>query len=411
MSFNWIRISNSMRILINGINYYPELTGIGKYTGEMAKWLAEQGHSVKVICAPPYYPEWKIADGYSGVRYQKTITSGVEVIRCPVWVPDKPTGITRIIHLLSFAVSSMPLMLWNAVFWRPDVVFVVEPPLFCAPTSWMAAKIARAKSWLHVQDLEVDAAFDLGILSSSFIRKIILAVEKFLLRRFDCVSTISSKMMERLREKGVENERLVYFPNWVDVDYIYPINRPSLFREKFDIPKDTLVLLYSGNMGKKQGLEVIIEVAISLLDRHNILFLLCGNGAIRNEIESKAKNIKNIRLFGLQPASLLNELLNLADIHLLPQREDIEDLVMPSKLVSMVASGKPVITTARKGTQVAELVEKCGLVVNPGDTEALRASILELAEQPARRDELGRIAREYAIDNWEKQKVLGDLFK
>ena len=195
-----------MRILINSINYSPELTGIGKYTGEMAEWLAGQGHEVRVITAPPYYPAWQIAGGYSARWYKREVMAGVRIFRCPLWVPGKPTGLTRILHLASFAVSSFPLMLWHGLTWRPNIVFVVEPPLFCAPAAWITARIGGARAWLHVQDFEVDAAFDLGILRSGKLRAAVLAVEKWLLHRFDTVSTISERMVDRL--SGEQHPRI-----------------------------------------------------------------------------------------------------------------------------------------------------------------------------------------------------------
>ena len=156
-----------MRILINGINFHPELTGIGKYTGEMAEWLVANGHEVRVITAPPYYPAWKTSKNYSGYRYKKELHGGIVVYRCPLWVPKKPGGITRIIHLISFAITSMPLVIANALFWKPDVIFITEPPLSCAPVVLFSSWISRSKSWLHIQDFEVDAAFELGIIKKA----------------------------------------------------------------------------------------------------------------------------------------------------------------------------------------------------------------------------------------------------
>ena len=119
-----------MRVLIHGINYFPELTGIGKYTGEMAQWLSEKGASVRVVTAPPYYPDWKIGDGYSGSKYTFDNIDGIDVWRCPLWIPKEKTGFKRVLHLLSFAASSFPIML-RQIFWKPDVLIVVEPTFFC----------------------------------------------------------------------------------------------------------------------------------------------------------------------------------------------------------------------------------------------------------------------------------------
>jgi len=167
-----------LKILIYGVNYAPELTGIGKYTGEMSEWLAEQGHDVRVVTAPPYYPEWKVSNAYASGFYRKEQVNGVEVYRCPLYVPAKPSGMKRIVHLASFALSSLPIML-KQVFWKPDVVMVIEPPLFCAPTAWTVARLSGGKCWLHIQDFEVDAAFELGIIPFSGLRKFITIVSLF----------------------------------------------------------------------------------------------------------------------------------------------------------------------------------------------------------------------------------------
>ena len=132
-----------MKILLYGINFAPELTGIGKYTGEMAAWLAAQGHQVRVVTAPPYYPDWAVGAGYSARTWRRERWQGVDVWRCPLWVPPRPGGAKRLVHLASFALSSLPVML-RQLLWRPEVVWVVEPPLFCAPTAWAVAQIGRA---------------------------------------------------------------------------------------------------------------------------------------------------------------------------------------------------------------------------------------------------------------------------
>src|SRR5271156_6652353 len=121
-----------MKILIYSANFAPEPTGIGKYSGEMAGWLAEQGHQVRVICAPPYYPNWKLDPGYAPQTYRRESTQGIDVWRAPIWIPKSPGGVTRVLHLLSFAITSLPVALWQ-VFWRPELVVCVAPALVCAP--------------------------------------------------------------------------------------------------------------------------------------------------------------------------------------------------------------------------------------------------------------------------------------
>lgn len=398
------------RLLLVTLNYWPELTGIGKYTGEMAEWLSENGWEVRVVTAPPYYPAWRISQEYSKWRYCTEKVKAVHITRCPLWVPRRLDGLKRILHLMSFALSSFPVILWQSLRWRPDLIFTVEPPLFCAPTALMGAWLVKARSWLHVQDFEVDAAFELGILHSRFLRKLVLAVEGVLLKRFDVVSAISDCMVERLKRKHVQGARRVLFPNWVELDRIYPLQKVSSLRAEWGVQEGEIVILYSGNFGEKQGVEIIIEAARLLLHRSELVFLLCGDGAARLRFERLAQGVANLQFRPLQPVDRLNDLLNLADIHVLPQRADAADLVLPSKLTNMLASGRPVVATASAGTQVAALIRDCGLAVAPGDAEALADALLSLAQSTRLRHDLGEKARALAERLWSKELLLSAAF-
>jgi colanic acid biosynthesis glycosyl transferase WcaI len=402
----------STRLLVVAINYAPELTGIGKYVGEMTQWLATRNIDIRVVTAPPYYPAWAVSGDYRATRYKKEIHEGVTVYRCPLWVPRRPRGATRILHLLSFALSSLPVILWQALFWRPHVVFVVEPPICAAPAAWIAARIAGARAWLHVQDLEIDAAFELGLLRRGFMRRAVLAAERWLMRRFDQVSNISEGMRLKLRAKGVKDAQALCFPNWVDMELIRPMARNNALRTELGIDDNTRVLLYSGNMGEKQGLEVILDVARQFLEDEDkdILFLLCGDGVVRERIACSAAKLPNVRLMPLQPIERLNELLNLADVHLLPQRAAAEDLTLPSKLGAILASGRPVVATARHGSDVARFAETGGLVVAPADTVAFENAIRQLLDDAALSRRLGVAGRAYAYLNWERENVMRRTF-
>ncbi len=399
------------RLLVVAINYAPELTGIGKYVGEMTEWLAQHNVEIRVVTAPPYYPAWSVASGYRASRYKKEQLAGATVYRCPTWVPPRPRGVTRIIHLMSFALSSLPMILWQALSWRPAVIFVVEPPLCAAPGAWLAARLAGARAWLHVQDLEVDAAFELGILrAGGLMQWFALGLERLLMSGFDYVSNISDGMQARLRAKGVRDACLLQFPNWVDLELIRPLDRNNALREELGIPTDKQVLLYSGNMGEKQGLDVIMDVARQFENDDSVLFLLCGDGAVRARLARAAARLCNVRLIPLQPLSRLNELLSLADVHLLPQRAAAEDLVLPSKLGAILASGRPVVATARKGSDVERFANSGGIVVQPGDTVAFEAAIRELLADPGLRRDMGKAGRAMVMANWERESVMRRTF-
>ncbi len=398
-----------MKVLIYSANFLPDQVGIGKYSGEMAQWLAAQGHNVHVITAPPYYPQWKVRAGYRWPPYRREHLPGITIWRAPLWVPKKATGLRRILHLLSFALTSLPVILCH-VFWRPQLVITVAPALLCAPGGWLAARLSGAKAWLHVQDFEIDVAFRLGLLKSKPLRSVALALERWMLRRFNSVSSISHRMVDRLVAKGVAKERTRYFPNWVDISHIAPSCSSPNYRRELGIDPLTFVVLYSGTLAAKQGLLVIPQVAELLAHRRDILFVICGEGALQCELESRTRQLKNVRLLPLQPFERLGELLTMADIHLLPQSSDAADLVLPSKLSGMLASGRPVVATCAPGTELASVVSQCGLITTPEDPEHLASAILQLTNDRAFMTELGQRARAWAERHLERDAVLGAMF-
>ncbi|RKP59430.1 glycosyltransferase WbuB [Pararobbsia silviterrae] len=395
-----------MKILVYGINYAPELTGIGRYTSDMAASLAAAGHDVRVVTAPPYYPAWRVAPGFSARRYATEQSNGVSIWRAPLWVPAQPKGARRLLHLASFALSSLPVMIRHLA-WRPQAVLSVAPSLLNAPVGWLVARLSGAHAWLHVQDYEVDAAFSLGMLKGSWKKRLALSIERALLRRFDTVSTISSKMIEHALNKGVPRQKVVHFANWVDTSSIHPLARRSNMKAELGIPEHATVVLYSGNMGAKQGLDVLATAAVALQHRDDIVFVFCGDGPGRVGLHAACGAMPTCRFIALQPVDKLNELLNLADIHVLPQRADAADLVMPSKLTGMLASGRAVIAMAHPGTELHATVAPRGVVVPPEALGPLVKAIESLADDPTRRTRLGRAGREFALAALSRDSVLG----
>lgn len=412
-----------MRILIHGLNFSPEVVGVGKYTGEMASWLAARGHEVRVVTAPPHYPQWRVLPEYHAWKYSRErlavrdelehgaatpppLLEDLEVFRCPIWVPRTPNGIARMFYLASFGLSSWPVML-RQVTWWPDVAVLVEPTLFCSLQALLVARLSGAKAWLHVQDFEVDAAFELGDLSSSRTRRWAQAVERFLMRRFDRVSSISERMVQRLIAKGVPPSQSLFFPNWVDASAIYPLAAPSPLRQEFGIPDRAIVALYSGNMGKKQGLELLAEAGHKIAAcRPDIQFIFCGEGSNRNNLVQSSRGARNVMFLPLQPVERLNDLLNVADIHLLPQRASAADLVMPSKLTGMLASGRPVVATADAGSQLSMVLEGKGLITPPEDVNAFVSAVIRLADDHELRRQLGEEGRKYASNHLQRDAIL-----
>jgi colanic acid biosynthesis glycosyl transferase WcaI len=397
------------KILVVGLNFHPEPTGIGKYTAELVSYLARQGHQMRVITTHPYYPHWRVQAGKRAWTYRKETWEQIEVQRCPLWVPRRPTGFTRLIHLATFALSSIPALIAQ-LFWKPDLILCIAPALLNAPFALALARLCGAKAWLHIQDFELDAALKLGLLPAGkwFVRWV-TKLECLLLTGFDKVSSISERMLAHLLEKGMPENKIFLFPNGVDTRQIYPLREGfNPLRADLGLAPEQLVVLYAGTMGKKQGLEHLLITA-SRLQGRQLQFILCGEGAVRAELENTAQKLSNVLFLQVQPAERLNELLNLADIHILPQKADAADLVMPSKLSGMLASGKPVIATALPNTEVGEIISQVGEMVRPEDPAALTETIVSLANDPQKRNRLGRLGRQYARQHLEKEVVLANF--
>jgi colanic acid biosynthesis glycosyl transferase WcaI len=328
------------------------------------------------------------------------------VYRCPIYVPRRPSGRTRLLHLGSFMLSSLPIMLSQAQ-WRPDVVLTIEPTLMSAVAGVVTARMAEAVAWLHIQDFEVDAAFELGLLpSEGRAHWAAEMLERQSMRLFDHISTVSEKMMQRLPEKGIPVEKTVMFPNWVDTNAIAPLQGPSRLRHQLGLGPERVVLMYAGNMGMKQGLELLPLLAQEFAADPRIHFVFCGDGAYHAQLAGMVRGSANVTMLPLQPFDRLNDLLGAADIHLLPQRPDAADLVMPSKLTGMLASGRPVIATAAPGTQVALALGSCGIAVPPLDKPALFCAVRTLADEPEMRHALGVAARAHAVEHLGRERVL-----
>lgn len=394
-----------MRLLIVGLNYAPEKVGVAVYTTGMAEALAADGHDVHVICGQPYYPAWRTTAGYDGSGYTHSVENGVSVRRVPHYVPANPTGGKRLVHHASFAAAALLPAIWQGLAWRPDVVLTLAPSLIGAPTARLAAALAGAPSWLHVQDFEVEAAFATGLLKGGLVAKLARSFEAAVLRSFQHVSSISPEMCRRLIDKGVAAERISEFRNWAETGAVRPMTVPSAFRREWSIDTEH-VALYSGNIANKQGIDIVVEAAARLQRRQDLTFVICGEGPNRARLEERAQGLRNVQFHDLQPKERLSELMGLATVHLLPQLAVAADLLLPSKLTNMLASGRPVVATAATGTGLAREVEGCGLVVPPEDASAFAGAIEILLDDGEFRTAAGIAARQRADERWSKARIL-----
>lgn len=394
-----------MKVLIYGINFSPELTGIGKYSGEMAEWMADRGHQVRVITAPPYYPQWKIKDGYTN-SFSFSDRKNTSIIRCPLYIPSKPSTFWRLLHLFSFSLSSFfPILgCWR---WRPNLVILIVPTMFCAVQAIILAKLAGARSVIHVQDYEVDAMFDLTFVKGHYLKKIALRFESLILGGFHFVSTISSGMLERAYRKGVDKTKLVFFPNWADPSFFETQADKASTSNDLGLDINKRIVLYSGNIGEKQGLDGLVLAAAELQQRTDIVFVVVGEGSFKNRLVQMSIDLKltNIKFFSLLPPSDFQSLLACADCHLVLQKKGAADAVLPSKLTNILAVGGNAVVTAEQNTTLGVLCREfpgLAVLVRPEEVDQLVSGI----EQALLRSHPNPVAQKYARDHLDRDVIL-----
>ncbi|MBU6157562.1 MAG: WcaI family glycosyltransferase [Bacteroidetes bacterium] len=401
------------RILVLGINYAPELTGIGKYTGEFCEFMAAEGFEVQVVTGYPYYPSWEHIDKKNPFWYSIENIAGVEVCRCPIFIPNPQKIILRILQDISFFISSfiaVTLLLFKRQ--RADVIFVISPSVLNGLTGlWYKLWYQRVKFVYHVQDLQIDAAGDLGMIKSKWLLIVLKKIELFIFRNSDIVSTISEGMQTNIQAKSKAIKSSVLFPNWSNIDKIFPCKPECQFYQRYRLPTNKLIVLYSGSIGEKQGLDMILTTAMLVGHQYNdIHFVISGVGPYFNVLQQKSAHIglKNLQFLPLLDIDDYNQLLNVAWLHLVIQKEVASDLLMPSKITSIVAAGGAVVATASANTSLFNLIHQhqFGWTIDPDSPEALRNIIFRLASE----QELIALAKanafEYANKNIRKEIVI-----
>ncbi len=384
-----------MRLLVYALNFAPEPTGCGRYTGALVDYLCQRGHEVTVITAPPYYPAWRVKLPFRSDRYtyQAGAPGRPSILRCPLWVPNKISGLKRLLHLMTFALSSALLALVMARRRRVDVVLAIEPTFMIAPIALLAAKLAGARAAWHVQDLEIEAAQRMRQVPAPLLKHIAQPIYRAVLAHFDQLSTISRSMLVALRKLGVTSGDLALLPNGVAIDPKPPSADTATPRKLFDLPDDACIVLYAGSLGAKQQPAGMIALADRLRMRADILLLIVGIGPAAQQIEDAAAARDNLRYLPLQPEQRFAALMASADMHFLPQQTGADSFALPSKLACMLASGRPVVAQTAPGSEVSHMVEGCGLTVGCGDVDATARAICRLADEPFERRALGKAAR------------------
>ncbi|PSL47313.1 colanic acid biosynthesis glycosyl transferase WcaI [Chitinophaga niastensis] len=407
----------SKRFLLIAGNFSPELNGIGKYNGEMIKWLSANGYECTVITTYPYYPEWKVQAPYTQkkYRYSKEILQDnglkITVYRCPQYVPAKPSGKKRMILDFSFVLSATWKLLQLLPAKKFDFVMAVVPSFHLGLLAILYKQLRGAKFLYHIQDLQIEAARDFNMIRSSWLINIMLSVEKYILSQADIISSISEGMIRKIQEKA--NKDIILFPNWVDVSQFYPIENRTALKMEYGFKATDKILLYSGAIGEKQGLESILYTAKALQDQDDLKFLICGSGPYKEQLYLQATTLQlsNVIFLPLQPYEYFNRFLNMADIHLVIQKSSASDLVMPSKLTTIMAVGGLALITTNSGSSMYELIQryKMGILVNADNLQALKEGVNRAITENGK--DIARNARAYAETNLSVGQIMSRFTK
>lgn len=399
------KLNTKKTITIFTGNYTPEDTAIGLYTSQFATFLSNKGYNVSIITGFPYYPKWKIAENYNDKNtYFNEIINGITVFRYKQFVPTKVTFLGRIKLMLSLTWGSFQN---SKKIKETDLIICLVPLTLSILPAYILAKKKNAKLWIHVQDFEFDLAFQSGLLNTNFfgnlIKKSVLCFETFLFNKATIISSISYNMMEKAIKK-TKFKSVFYFPNWVSVNNI----NPTIAEQHNYINPNKFTLLYSGNVGEKQDWHFFEKFCKEINGGDNIEIVIVGDGAYMQKLKAKLTTFSFIKFYEPVPYNELNNLLCSADVHFLFQKTDVQDTVMPSKILGMMASGKPSIITGNKDSEVAKIFKENNLsgFFSENNTKQVVDYLLKIKKEKNIASQIGEKAKHFVLENFSENTIL-----
>jgi colanic acid biosynthesis glycosyl transferase WcaI len=397
-----------MRILVLGINYFPERTSVSPFTTGLSEHLATQGHDIQVVTAFPYYPEWRTWKEYRGHITRSEVRNGVKIRRVRHFIPWRASSLVqRLLHDFSFMCVTL---IGGALSGKCDVVYCSSPPPAVALAAYVVSRIRRVPYTIKLTDLASDAALATGILQEGFLIRCARRIETFTYRHAHAVVCLCEGFRKRLAGDGLSPNQLHVIPDWGDTQAVRPVCSDGSFRSAHGIGNEQFVVLHTGNMGKKQDLLNVVRAAELTRNDASLQWVIVGEGEDRALIENeiRSKDSTNLLLLPLQPAAQLCQLYASSDVLLLNQRAAVKDSVIPSKLLTYMAAGKAVLCAANMESEAAQLIAqaRCGRVVQPENPAALVEGLLALRSDRIERDTMGSNGRAYAEGHYSKARVL-----
>ncbi|MEZ0342892.1 WcaI family glycosyltransferase [Mycobacterium sp. pV006] len=385
-----------MRITVVGINYAPELTGIAPYTTGFAEGMAHSGHEVNVVTAPPHYPEWRIAPGYENAYGTTSSINGVQVRRVRCRVPARPSPRGRVLLEASFAQAAV-----RASWHRPDLVVAVSPTLMSAGAVVARARLAKLPCGVIVQDLYSSGVVETGAMSG-WPARAVAQFEGAVLNGADGVAVIHAKFVDSIAKLGVRQDKVTVIRNWT---HIAPPNDEvpvAEVRAAHNWTPDEILAIHTGNMGVKQGLENVVDAAVFQARREHpgrrVRFVLIGDGNQRALLEQRARGVPGLEILEPLPEDEFRGVLAAADVLLVNEKPGVGEMAVPSKLTSYFVSGRPVVAATDPGSATACEIQLSGggILVPPGDPEALLSTVQTIGSDEEIAQRLGASGRTYA---------------
>lgn len=399
-----------MHILLMGQHYWPEDISGAVLATQFAESLIARGHQVTFVTAFPSYPKGIVFDGYQGKLFSREIHNEVEVLR--VWSHTAPKeAIKR--RFVNYATISISLFFAGMFAKRPDIIMSYSPPMPLGVFVAILRRLKRVPWVLRVEDLFPEYAIKAGVIRNPTVIRALEWFERFQYRNATRVSVISEGFRQKLRERGVPDDKIVVTPVWADPGEVKPVSRDTAFRRENGW-QDKFIILYSGNLGLTCALEDALETARLLKPHMDIQFVIVGEGMKKNELMTLAeqKNLPNLVFWPYQPRERFPELLATADATLVTLNEESHSTSLPGKTFNYLACGRPILTMAPLHSELCQIISNAnaGVCVPPAKPDELAEAILALKADPAEREKKGRngrqlletkFSREYAVNMYE----------
>jgi colanic acid biosynthesis glycosyl transferase WcaI len=394
-----------VNLLVLCPHFAPDVAPTGEVMTQIAHQLVDRGHRLHVVTSLPWYQHHAIEPGWEGALVRHEDVPWGRITRVHPFPTDKANIPARALAFGGFtALAGLAGALTRS---RPDAVLAMSPPLTLGAVGWAAAKAHRAPFVFNIQDVFPDVAIEVGAISSPRVIAAARRLERETYLRADAITVLSDDLRSNVAAKiaghrGAAGDaaKVRVIPNFIDTEAVRPGPRENAYRREFGLEGKTVVM-YAGNVGLSQSLGLVVAAATHLAHDPDVVFVINGGGSARPALEAAAAGLSNVRFVDMQPKERLAEVAAAADVHVVPLRTGLARSSVPSKLYTILASGRPVVASVDPGTEVARTVEAAGagVAVPPDDAESFTKAVVRMIEEPEQARAMGEAGRRF-VERW-----------